>query len=91
MFLGEQSHPYLLKGDKISRESCPCTGGVSVCARGSLIPVSALGASAVFAEFLALSEVLFSSSSVQTLNRDIVWGLSQNTPPPSAQLPSLLC
>lgn len=37
-----------------------------------LIPVSAMGTSAVFAEFLALSEVLFSSSSVLALNRNLV-------------------
>ena len=54
---------------------------------GILILVSAMGASAAFAEFLALSEVLFSSSSVPALNRNIVGGLSQNTPPSSSYLP----
>lgn len=56
-----------------------------------LIPVSAMGTSAVFAEFLALSEVLFSSSSVLALNRNLVWSLSQNIPPSSSYLPRLLC
>lgn len=54
---------------------------------GILILVSAMGASAAFAEFLALSEVLFSSSSVPALNGNIVGGLSQNTPPSSSYLP----
>lgn len=53
-------------------------------ARGALIPASAMGASAVSAEFFALSEVLFSSSLVPALDRNILGGLSQNTPPSSS-------